>query len=117
VNGHRNLEIWKLAGELIDAVYAVAAGLPGDERYVAAQQLRRAVWSVQNNIAEGNARRGPRELRRFLDVSLGSLGEIDSMVAKLSTMYGLDSDTLVHIDSLRKRITAGIFRMTRRTSV
>lgn len=114
MNGHRDLDIWKLAGQLIDATYAVAASLPSQERYETAPQLRRAAWSVQNNIAEGNARRGTRELRRFLDISLASLAEIDSMVAKLSTMYELDRDVVAQIESLRRRITAGIFRMRRR---
>lgn len=113
MNGHRKLLIWRLAGDLIDAVYRLAGSLPPQERYVADAQLRRAAWSVQNNIAEGNARLGPGELRRFLDVSLGSLGEIDSMSAKLATMYQLDTSVTSEIESLRRQITAGIFKILR----
>jgi len=32
--------------------------------------------SVVLNIAEGAAKRGPRELRRYLDIALGSLSEL-----------------------------------------
>ena len=77
-------------------------------------QLRRAAWSVQNNIAEGYAKLGHRELRKFLDVSLGSLAEVDSMIAKLSTMYRLDSETVDKAESLRMHITSGIFQRLRR---
>ena len=115
MNRHRELDVWQLAGELIDAVYVIANKLPPSERYAAVSQLRRAAWSVQNNIAEGNAKLGRGELRRSLDVSLGSLGEIDSMIAKLSAMYQLDVQAVQRIESLRRRITAGIFHLLRRS--
>jgi len=38
--------------------------------------MRRAAFSSAANIAEGSAKRGSRELRRFLDNSLGSLSEL-----------------------------------------
>lgn len=114
MNRHRNLPIWRLAGELIDATYQIAGELPPEERHVAAAQLRRAAWSVQNNIAEGHAKLGQRELRRFLDVALGSLAEVDSMISKLSTLYPLDPEAVDAAESLRKRLTAGIFEHRRR---
>jgi four helix bundle protein len=113
VNGHRNLAVWKLAGRLIDVVYVITAALPPDERHVARPNLRRAAWSVQNNIAEGNAKLGRRELRRYLDVALGSLAEIDSVVAKLAEMYPLDPAMVAELERLRREITAGLFAMLR----
>ncbi|MBI2614167.1 MAG: four helix bundle protein, partial [Gemmatimonadetes bacterium] len=101
MNGHRRLRVWQLAGELIDVTYRIARDLPPDERYVAAVQLRRAAWSVQNNIADRHAKLGQRELRKFLDVSLGSLAEVDSMIAELTTMYQLDPETVGRAESLR----------------
>jgi four helix bundle protein len=114
MNRHRTLRIWQLAGDLIDAAYEIARHLPRDERFVAAAQLRRAAWSVQNNIAEGHAKLGEGELRKFLDVALGSLAEVDSMTARLSAMYQLDQHTLARLESLRQQITAGIFQHLRR---
>ncbi len=94
-------------------VYQIAAKLPRDERFVAAMQLMRAAWSVPNNVAEGNARRGARERRRFFDIALGSLAEVDSIIATLDDVYGLDSELIDRVEELRRRITAGLFGMMR----
>ena len=109
VNNHRKLRIWRQAGDLVVACYELTSKLPPQERYVADPQLRRAAWSVQNNIAEGNARLGPAERRRFFDCSLASLAEIDSMIGTLGRLYSLDTELVSRINRLRFDITAGIF--------
>jgi four helix bundle protein len=86
---HRHLRVWRDARRLVSATYRLTKLLPADERYVVVPQLRRAAWSVQDNIAEGNAKLGRREMRRFFDASIGSLAEIDSMVITLPDLYSL----------------------------
>jgi four helix bundle protein len=103
------LEVWQRARELVSAVYALTRLLPGDERHVIIPQLRRAAWSVSCNIAEGNAKLGARELRRYLDSALGSLAEIDAIVTVLGDLYRLDTEVRDRIDTLRVDITRKIF--------
>ena len=62
--------------ELTIAVYRVTAAFPKHELYGLTSQTRRAAFSVASNIAEGAAKRGSRELRRYLDIALGSLSEL-----------------------------------------
>lgn len=81
--------------------------LPRDEQIAVGMQLKRAAWSVQNNVAEGVARRGRAELRRFVEISLSSLAEVDSMIATLDTVCPLDPDRVTRIETLRRQITAG----------
>jgi four helix bundle protein len=70
------LEAWRLAHRLTLAIYKATQHWPTAERFALISQARRAAFSVAVNIAEGSAKRGPSEFRRFLDISLGSLSEL-----------------------------------------
>jgi four helix bundle protein len=113
MNSHRKLRVWQQAADLVRKTYDLTRALPAEERFVAVPQLRRAAWSVSNNIAEGNAKRGSAELRRFLDIALGSLGEIDSMVAILPTLYDIDEMKVAEVDRLRSTVARGVCVMLR----
>lgn len=70
------LDAWHRCHELTLAVYVGTADWPKSELYGLVSQIRRAAVSAEANIAEGSAKRGRREFRRFLDISLGSLAEV-----------------------------------------
>jgi len=110
---YRRLEIWKKAQSLVRCVYRLTDGLPAHERFVATQQLRRAGWSVHNNIAEGNARRGRGERRRFFDWAIGSLAEASAMIDTLGLLYPLDPTLVAEVEELRKALNGGLFAMLR----
>ena len=74
---YRDLRAWQAAHELAVAVYAATATWAPAERFGLTAQIRRAAFSVPANIAEGSMRRGPKEFRRFLDIALGSLTEVE----------------------------------------
>jgi four helix bundle protein len=114
VNAHRSLPVWRASSDLVCQIYRLTRTLPHrDEQFVSVPQLRRAAWSVSNNIAEGNARRGRGELRQFFNVALGSLAEIDAMVGTLSRLYPVDPEQLATIERLRREITRGLFGILR----
>ena len=73
---HERLEAWKLCHELVLAVYAATASFPKHELYGLTSQARRAAFSAAANIAEGAAKQGSAEFRRFIDISIGSLAEL-----------------------------------------
>jgi four helix bundle protein len=109
VDGHRHLVVWQRARDLVLLVYKVTDALPRAEEYVVKSQLRRAAWSVQNNIAEGNAKLGGRERRRLFDIAIGSLAEVDSMVATVFDLYRLDDSLLQQFENLRREINGRLF--------
>jgi four helix bundle protein len=62
-----------------------------------------AAISAPTNIAEGSAKRGPRELRRYLDIALGSLAEV-SYLLRFTTDRGiLNEQGFGALDDLRNR--------------
>jgi four helix bundle protein len=62
-----------------------------EEKFGLTSQARRAASSVAANIAEGAARFGSRELKRYLNISLGSLGELDYHL-RLARDLGMTSE-------------------------
>jgi four helix bundle protein len=73
---HEQLKAWQVSHELALAVYTATDSWPKAELFGLTSQARRAVHSVAANIAEGWAKRGRLELRRYLDISLGSRAEL-----------------------------------------
>jgi four helix bundle protein len=73
---YERLDAWRMAHRLALLVYKVTDDWPTEERFGLTIQVRRAALSIPENIAEGAAKRGHREFRRFLDISLGSLSEL-----------------------------------------
>ena len=74
---YKNLDVYKEAKTLVKMVYGLIEKFPKVETYALCDQLRRAVISVPSNIAEGLSRTSPKEQAHFLDISYGSLMEID----------------------------------------
>jgi four helix bundle protein len=73
---YEQLKAWALAHRLYLEVHRASASWPKREWYGLAVQIRRAAFSVPVNIVEGQAKRGTAEFRRFLDIALGSLAEV-----------------------------------------
>jgi len=76
----QNLDIWKEADDLAYRVYCTTSRFPKEEIYGITSQLRRAALSVPTNIVEGYSRRGDKELSRFINIALGSLGETKYLI-------------------------------------
>ena len=90
VRSHRDLEVWRLAMDLAEAVYRLTRGFPKAEEYRMTSQLVRAAASVPANIAEGNARSGRKDYARFVGIARGSLAETETFLL-LARRVGLSS--------------------------
>jgi four helix bundle protein len=76
-------------------------------------QTRRAALSIPTNIAEGVAKSGPREFRRYLDISLGSASELSYLL-----LFGRDRGLLSlgeweRLNSKRDRLGQLLWRLYR----
>ena len=76
----RDLEVWQQAMQLTRMVYAVVPRLPREEKYGLSDQLRRAALSVPANIAEGQGRRTDGAFALHIDIALGSIAEVETLL-------------------------------------
>jgi four helix bundle protein len=69
------MEIWKRAADASDGLFDFADDLDSQKRYRWAEQLRAAVLSITNNIAEGSGCTSKAEFSRFLGYAQRSVFE------------------------------------------
>ena len=84
---YERLVAWQHSHALVLEVYQASRNWPKVEQFGLTSQTRRAAVSIVANLVEGVSRRGRRELRHCLDISLGSLGELECLL-KLSRDLG-----------------------------
>ena len=100
---YEKFDAWKFAHRLALRIYDATERWPSTERYQLTAQIRRAALSAPTNIAEGAAKKGTREFRRYLDISLGSLSEV-SYLLRFSRDRGiLDAESFRALDDLRNQ--------------
>ncbi|MDD5260559.1 MAG: four helix bundle protein [Methylacidiphilales bacterium] len=104
------LQIWQLAAELSLPLFQLADGLEKKKLYRFAEQLRGAVLSVSNNIAEGSGSTSEREFQQFLNFSRRSVFETANVLLILSLQGSVSEDAaqrwLPRLEELSRKITA-----------
>lgn len=77
---YRKLIVWEKSVALVKDVYVLTKKFPDDEKFGLTSQIRRAAVSIPSNIAEGKLRDSDPEFRRFLLISFGSGGELETQL-------------------------------------
>ncbi len=77
---YKNLEIWKNGIQVVKYIYALAQKLPQSEKFGLKSQMSRAAVSIPSNIAEGCSRNSDIEFKRFLEIAMGSLFEVETQI-------------------------------------
>ncbi|MBO6183878.1 MAG: four helix bundle protein [Chryseobacterium sp.] len=95
----KNLNIWKLTIELANDTYILTDGFPKNEEFGLKSQLRRCSVSVASNIAEGSSRSSNKDFNRFLEISLGSLYELQTQIIISSNRSYFDLSKLENIEN------------------
>ena len=110
---YERLLAWRHCHRLALFTYRVTDGFPKAELYGITSQMRRAAASAATNIAEGSAKRGTSELRRFLDVALGSLSELSylGLLARdLRLFAGSDWQEFDRLHAEAGKTTMGLYK-------
>ena len=101
---YKKLKVWQKADDLAYKIYKITKESPRDEIYGLTSQLRRASLSVPTNIVEGFAKKGDKELARFINFSLGSLAEVEYLLDFSRRLGYLHEEDYYRIDTLRDHV-------------
>jgi len=110
--GYKKLRAWQKADDLACAAFAEMSRPSEKPRWLVSQVSRAAV-SVPANIAEGNSRGSLGDYLRFLDIALGSLGELEyylHFMRRNALLTTEDADRLDTLQSETGRLLVGLFK-------
>ena len=100
---HKDLDVWKRSMDLVEEIYKVTSNFPSSEIYGLTNQLRRASVSIPSNIAEGAARKGDKELLYFVNVAIGSVGEIETQLLIAVRLEYMNQDDTIFESAIEVR--------------
>ena len=80
ISSYKDLLIWKKGIVLVVKVYQLTKAFPTEELYALTSQIKRASVSIPSNIAEGYGRNTDKSFSHFIDISRGSLCELETQL-------------------------------------
>ena len=78
MHNYRELKIWQRSMDFAEKIYIISVQFPKEEKYGLTSQLRRCAVSVPSNISEGAGRSTNKQFKYFLEMSMGSLNELQT---------------------------------------
>ena len=92
MRNYTKYEVWIKSHDLVQFIYkTVVPILPVSEQYELTRQLKRAAYSVPFNIVEGSGRNSEKDFVHFLDISFGSILEVEYCSLLLKDLLYIDS--------------------------
>jgi four helix bundle protein len=119
-NCFKDLPIWQEARKISLEIYSITYELPFSKDFALTGQIRRAVGSIMDNIAEGYERDSRLEFINFLSIAKGSAGEVRS---QLHRAFDLKYTTEEHYEILINKLKdlsaqiANFIRYLNKTSI
>ena len=93
MRNYNKYEVWVKSHELVQFIYkTVVPVLPVSEQYELTRQLKRAAYSVPVNIVEGSGRNSEKDFAHFLDISFGSILEVEYLTVLIKDLSYLNSE-------------------------
>jgi four helix bundle protein len=102
--GYKKLIVWQKSDELAYQIYLETKKFPKEEIYGITSQLRRAALSVPTNLVEGSGRQNKKEVKQFVNIALGSLGETEYLLEFSLKLGYFDLKTYEILENLRQEV-------------
>lgn len=78
--------------DFVKGIYQATEKFPSSEMYGLSSQMRRAAISIPCTLAEGAARKGPKEFKQFLNIAQGSISELDTQIELALMLRYIDNE-------------------------
>lgn len=119
MHNFKELKVWQLSRTLVKEIYEITSDFPSTEKYGLVSQLRRCAVSIPTNIAEGAGRNTDKDFAQFLNISLGSAFELETLLI-LAYDVGLISQEQLGNLSIKiseiQKMTHGLIKTLRQES-
>ncbi len=80
IKSYKDLLIWQKGLQIVVSTYKLIESFPKEEMYALTSQIKRASVSIPSNIAEGYGRNTNKSFSHFVDISRGSLYELETQL-------------------------------------
>ncbi len=104
IRTYRDLAVWQKAIELVTCVYENTKSFPADEKYSLVSQIRRAAVSIPSNIAEGYGRKHTNDYLRYLQISIGSVFELQTQLIISKNLNYIDNEKYDNLENKTREI-------------
>jgi len=101
--GYMKLDVWQKSIQLFKVVYSEINFIQG-LNYKLKAQILGATQSISSNIAEGYCRKSIKEYIRFLDIALGSSGEVMTRLIGLKSVNKISPKFFEEFDNLHYEV-------------
>ena len=101
MHNFKKLEFWTKSISLVKDIYFATNLFPKTEQFGLISQMQRASVSISANIAEGSAKSSVKDFSRFLEISLGSICELETLTIIAKELQYINNEMF---DKLEKQI-------------
>ena len=107
------LTVWQMNRVLAKKLYLKTKSFPKEELFGITSQIRRACISVSCNLAEGSARKTPKEQLRFYEIAFASGAEVVCLLILCNDLEMLSDNDFQELRADVEKITFQINNLSR----
>lgn len=106
--------VWQKSIDLVTMIYSKTKNFPNEELYGLTNQIRRSAISIPSNMAEGFGRNSKNDFKRFLQISMGSIFELQTQLEIARNLQFLSEDNYKKVFDLTREIEAMLTSLIRK---
>jgi len=104
ITKYQDLHIWQKSIDLVTKIYEETRKFPEKETYGLILQTRKSAISIPSNIAEGYGRNSTHDYLRFLNISKGSLYELETQLLIACNLKYIPIESYNNLNEICKEI-------------